>query len=215
MPRTQRFCPAGIPQHIVQRGNNRQVIFRGNSDQAFYTNLMKNYADEHGVLLHAWVLMDNHVHFLATPETDKSISLFMQAIGRRYVRYFNRRYDRTGSLWEGRFRSCLVDSENYLLTCQRYIEMNPVNAGMVNNPEDHWWSSYQCHGLGKTSELHQPHPLYLELDKNPRERLRQYRQLFARPMAENTKEIMRRTVNSGKILGSEGFKKEIAMKYGF
>ncbi|MFO7528378.1 MAG: transposase [Marinobacter sp.] len=214
MPRTQRFCPAGIPQHIVQRGNNRQVIFRGNSDQAFYTNLMKNYADEHRVSLHAWVLMDNHVHFLATPEMDKSISLFMQAIGRRYVRYFNRRYDRTGSLWEGRFRSCLVDSENYLLTCQRYIEMNPVNAGMADNPEDYWWSSYQCHGLGKSSAMHQPHPLYLELDKNPKERLRQYRQLFARPMAEKTKEIMRRTVNSGKVLGSAGFKKEIAMKYG-
>ncbi|AXS82491.1 transposase [Marinobacter sp. Arc7-DN-1] len=214
MPRTTRFCPPGVPQHVIQRGNNRQPTFKGRVDFAFYCRLMEQYAEEHGVALHGWVLMTNHVHLLATPSTEKSLSAYMQSIGRRYVRYFNRRHDRTGGLWEGRFRSCLIDSENYLLGCQRYIEMNPVSAGMVSNPEDYWWSSYQCHALGKTSEMHSPHPLYQALGNDQSERQRRYRQLFASPMPDFLKDQIRKTVKSGKTLGSIEFKSQLKAKYG-
>ncbi|WP_273209756.1 transposase [Marinobacter subterrani] len=207
MPRPGRLCPPGVPQHVIQRGNNRQPIFRGRVDYAFYSKLMEQYAEEHGVALHAWALMTNHVHFLATPSAEHSLSNFMQSIGRRYVRYFNRRYDRTGGLWEGRFRSCLIDSENYLLSCQRYIEMNPLKAGMVNNPEDYWWTSYQCHALGKPSNMHQPHELYQCLAKTPADRKRRYIQLFNVPLPDHIEASIRKTVNNGKPLGSEEFRR--------
>ncbi|WP_405420631.1 transposase [Marinobacter flavimaris] len=209
MPRTIRFCPPGVPQHIIQRGNNRQPTFKGRVDFAFYCRLMEQYSEEHGVALHGWVLMTNHVHLLATPSKENGISAFMQSLGRRYVRYFNRRHDRTGGLWEGRFRSCLIDSENYLLGCQRYIEMNPVSARMVANPEDYWWSSYQCHALGKTSEMHTPHPLYLALGKDSHERRHRYLKLFARPMPDYLKDEIRKAARSGKTLGSAKFKSEL------
>ncbi len=214
MPRTIRFCPPGIPQHIIQRGNNRQPTFKGRVDFAFYCRLMEQYSEEHGVALHGWVLMTNHAHLLVTPSTENSLSAFMQSIGRRYVRYFNRRHERTGGLWEGRFRSCLIDSENYLLACQRYIEMNPVSAGMVTNPEDYWWSSYQCHALGKVSDMHSPHPIYQALGKDQSDRQRRYRQLFAKPMPDYLKDEIRKTARNGKSLGSIEFKSQLKVRYG-
>jgi len=212
MPRSIRFCPPGVPQHVIQRGNNRQPTFRGRVDFAFYCRLMEQYAEEHGVALHGWVLMTNHVHLLATPSTETGISAFMQSVGRRYVRYFNRRHDRTGGLWEGRFRSCLIDSENYLLSCQRYIEMNPIKAGMVKNAEDYWWSSYQCHALGKQADMHQPHELYLSLGKTLAERKRHYLQLFNKPIPEHIQDDIRKTINNGKPLGSAEFRHKFGVR---
>jgi putative transposase len=125
MARLPRFCPAGISHHIVQRGNNRSVCFVDEQDFATYASWLNEYADEFEVAVHAWVFMTNHVHLLVTPQHDRGVSGLMQALGRRYVRYFNRRYQRTGTLWEGRFRSSLVQSETYLLQCYRYIELKP------------------------------------------------------------------------------------------
>jgi len=128
MARLQRISPLGIPQHIIQRGNNRQVCFACDQDMAFYASLLIEYSKMFSVAIHAWVFMTNHVHLLASPYTNGAISDMMQAVGRRYIRYFNREYRRSGTLWEGRFKSSLVESEKYLLQCQRYIELNPVSS---------------------------------------------------------------------------------------
>jgi len=134
MVRLPRICLPGIPQHIIQRGNNRQPCFASDEDFATYAHWLDEYARKCEVAIHAWVFMTNHVHLLATPRTEDGISRLMQTLGRHYVRYFNYTYKRSGTLWEGRFKSCVVDEENYLLICQRYIELNPVRANMVVSP---------------------------------------------------------------------------------
>ncbi|MCA0899160.1 transposase [Microbulbifer agarilyticus] len=178
MARLPRLGPASIPQHVIQRGNNRQVCFCSEQDMIAYAGWLKQYAREFDVQVHAWVFMTNHVHLLATPASDNGVSRMMQALGRIYVRYFNREYRRSGTLWEGRYKSCLVESEEYLLQCYRYIELNPVRAGMVVDPGEYYWSSYRCNGLGKASALLTPHPQYMALGRCPKERRESYRALF-------------------------------------
>ena len=128
MARLPRICLPGIPQHVIQRGNNRQVCFASDEDFAAYAHWLHEYSIKFQVSIHAWGFMTNHVHLLMTPATKDGISKLMQSLGRRYVQYFNYTYKRTGTLWEGRFKSCVVDADNYLLLCQRYIELNPVRA---------------------------------------------------------------------------------------
>ena len=128
MARLSRLCPAGVPQHIIQRGNNRQACFAPDQDMAAYAHWLAEAAEKYQVSIHAWVFMTNHVHLLVTPSSKDGISKMMQTLGRQYVRYFNYIYQRSGTLWEGRFKSCVVDAEDYLLICQRYIELNPVRA---------------------------------------------------------------------------------------
>ncbi len=149
MPRKPRVSLAGVPEHIIQRGNNRQAIFACDDDMTVYRTWLKDYSEQLGVAIHAWVLMTNHVHILCTPKTSTAISQMMQSVGRRYVQYFNRAYKRSGTLWEGRFRSCLVQEEAYLLQLYRYIELNPVRAQIVDDPADYIWSSYQSNAFGK------------------------------------------------------------------
>jgi putative transposase len=157
MARLNRLCPVGIPQHIVQRGNNRQVCFNGDEDMAAYANWLKEFSVKFQVDIHAWVFMTNHVHLLATPRIENGISKMMQSLGRQYVRYFNYTYKRSGTLWEGRFKSCVIQSADYLLKCYRYIELNPVRASMVNYPDEYRWSSYHANALGVESALCTPH----------------------------------------------------------
>ena len=148
-------------QHIIQRGNNRQACFACDQDMAFFASLLHEYSRKFSVSLHAWVFMTNHVHFLTSPHKIDGISNMMQSVGRRYVRYFNREYRRSGTLWEGRFKSCVVDAENYLLICQRYIEINPVRAkGMVDHHSDYPWSSYGYNALGDVDPLITQHEEY-------------------------------------------------------
>ena len=137
MTRLKRICPPNITQHIIQRGNNRQVCFASEQDFEAYVAWLKQYSQHYKVKVHAWVLMTNHVHLLCTPADHNGVSKMMQSLGRHYVRYFNNTYKRTGTLWEGRFKSCLVDSDHYLLTLYRYIELNPVRANMVNHPAEY------------------------------------------------------------------------------
>jgi putative transposase len=159
MARLSRACPVGIPQHVTQRGNNRQVCFASGQDFAAYAGWLKGCPRKHQVGIHAWALMTDHVHLLCTPEAQNAASLMMQSLGRRYVRYSNFSYKRTGTLWEGRFKSCLVQEENYLIQVYRYIELNPVRAGMAGQPSDYLWPSYPTNALGKVSGLCTPHPL--------------------------------------------------------
>ena len=209
MARLPRLCPSGIPQHIVQRGNNRQICFASEEDMSAYLSWLNHYTKQFAVQVHAWVLMTNHVHLLVTPTTDTGVSQFMQALGRHYVRYFNHQYRRSGTLWEGRFKSCVVQSEEYLLYCYRYIELNPVRAGMVDRPEEYPWSSYQCNGLGKVSKLCSPHPEYCKLGSTKYEREKAYRRLFDVYVGPNMLKNIRDSVNSGLALGSDRFKAEI------
>jgi putative transposase len=209
MARLHRVCPVDIPQHVIQRGNNRQLCFASEQDFAAYAGWLKAYSRKFHVDIHAWILMTNHVHLLCTPRAAHGVSLMMQSLGRQYVRYFNFNYKRTGTLWEGRFKSCLVQEENYLLQLYRYIELNPVRAGMVEQPSDYIWSSYQINALGKASELCTPHPLYLALGREPAERQNNYRELFKYHIDEKLLEDIRLTANKGKMPGNGRFMAEV------
>ena len=170
-----------------------------------YVDWLKEYAKKYNVSVHAWVLMTNHVHLLCTPSCVQGISKMMQSLGRMYVRYFNRSYKRTGTLWEGRFKSCLIQEENYLMQVYRYIELNPVRASMVDDPAEYFWSSYQCNALGKKSELLTPHAIYTRLGINEQERQLVYRKLFAHQVEGKLLDDIREATNKGSALGNGKF----------
>ncbi len=209
MARLPRVHLAGCPEHIIQRGNNRQVCFASEEDFAAYAHWLNEYSDAFGVHVHAWVFMTNHVHLLCTASDARGISLMMQSLGRQYVRYFNRQYRRSGTLWEGRFKSCLVQEEHYILAVYRYIELNPVRAGMAASPADYHWSSYASNALGKATALCQPHPSYLALAANDAERQQAYRDLFRSELSEAMLVDIRSSIKSGMALGNERFKQEV------
>ena len=165
--------------HIIQRGNNRQVCFAADQDYQFYLDWLKEYAETSGCRIHAYVLMTNHVHILLTAGKKESVGLLMKQLGQRYAQYFNRSHRRSGTLWEGRFRSCLIQEEGYLLNCQRYIELNPVRADMVKHPSDYRWSSYRANTFGEVGEnFIQLHEQYLELGKDRETCQQAYQALF-------------------------------------
>ena len=167
MARLPRLTVPGYPHHIIQRGNNRQAIFASGADYEALLSMLEEHSVKSGVAIHAYVLMSNHFHLLATPETAAGIPGMMQAVGRRYVRYFNQRQGRTGTLWEGRYKSTLIQAERYLLACMVYFDLNPVRAGLVGDPGDYPWSSHQ-HYVGRRSDkLVTPHPLYWDLGNTP------------------------------------------------
>jgi putative transposase len=210
MARRIRIGPAGLAQHVIQRGNNRSICFAGESDYIAYIYWLKKFSLKFNVSIHAWVLMSNHSHLLCTPQDDnRGVSSMMQSLGRMYVRYFNQKYQRTGTLWEGRFRSSLVDSEEYLLSVYRYIELNPVRAGMVLNPADYKWSSYATNALGVKSTLCSAHPVYLSLGQTVALRTKAYRELFASKLPQTLINDIRRRSQKELVLGSSKFKRKI------
>jgi putative transposase len=194
---------------VVQRGNNREVCFADEADLKAYANWLGEAADKYAVGVHAWIFMTNHVHLLVTPSSADGISRCMQYLGRHYVRRFNYRYRRTGTLFEGRFKSSIVQHREYLLACQRYIELNPVRAGMVRDPADYGWSSYRAHALGKAVGLWTPHPEYLALGGMPRARQAAYRRFFQTQLSEQMVTNIRDALNRGLVLGNDRFKREV------
>ncbi len=213
MARLPRYTVLGQPQHIIQRGNNRQAIFKKKADYEFYLDKLHDAADKYECEIHAYVLMTNHVHLLVTPQTENGISKMMQVIGRYYVQYFNTRYERTGTLWEGRYKATLIDTTNYLLTCMRYIELNPVRAkGLVKRPADYPWSSYACNALGEANDIITAQLEYKRLGKTCHERQTCYRKLFRSKLPEETLTTIREATNKAWILGDDKFKKKIAKK---
>lgn len=213
MARLPRFVIPGQPQHVIQRGNNRQTVFETESDHQFYLEKLHAAAVKHDCSIHAYVLMTNHVHLLVTPGREDSLGKMMQMLGRYYVQYYNYCYQRTGTLWEGRYKATLIDSEAYLLTCMRYIELNPVRArDLVDHPGDYPWSSYGCNALGRDDVLVKPHLEYRRLGKTAEERQGAYRQLFRARIAENTLDEIREATNKAWVLGSERFKRRIAQR---
>jgi putative transposase len=210
MARFPRIVVPGQALHIVQRGNNRQPVFFADEDYMMYLETFQRAATTHGCAVHAYVLMTNHVHILLTPEQTEGPSRLMQAVGRQYVRYVNGSYRRTGTLWEGRFKSALIDSARYLLTCSRYIELNPVRAGMVDYPGKYRWSSYRCNALGHQDGAVSPHPLYEQLGSDPDMWQAGYRGLFAGHIDESDLRTIREGTEKGVVIGNDRFREEIA-----
>ena len=205
MPRQPRFNLPDIPQHVIQRGNNRQATFFGEDDYHCYLECLRGAADKSQCEVHAYVLMTNHVHLLVTPRTPNAVSTLMQALGRSYVWHVNSTHQRTGTLWEGRYNASLVDSERYLLACYRYIELNPVRANMVEDAADYPWSSYRHHALGERSDVIVDHPLYEALGTSQDQRRTAYREFFRSQMDDGLLHAIRVAVNRGGVLGSERF----------
>lgn len=210
MARLPRLDVPDVAQHVIQRGNNRSVCFASEQDFAAYANWLYEYSIVHKVEIHAWVFMTNHVHLLMTPSTHGGVSKLMQSVGRRYVPYFNREYRRSGTLWEGRFKACLVQSERYLLECYRYIELNPVRADMVETPGEYKWSSYQANALGVATKLVTPHSEYLALGVTLEERLTNYRSLFVGQINPVLLKQIRLSTRKGLVIGSQSFAVQIA-----
>jgi putative transposase len=209
MPRKPRFYLPGVPVHVVQRGNCRQATFFGDEDYATYLNWLLDGSQQHECAIHAYVLMTNHVHSLVTPQNTESISRLIQYVGRHYVTYVNHTYRKSGTLWEGRHKGCLISSDEYLLACMRYIELNPVRAGMAASPSDYRWSSYRIIATGGAHAIITPHPLYLALGQNQEERSHAYRELFRCALEPDQVHNIRATVQTGTPLGNGCFKQQI------
>lgn len=209
MARLPRFVIPDQPQHVILRGNNRAETFSADADCSLYLEKLKLACDKHECSVHAYVLMTNHVHLLITPHREQSLGKAMQMLGRYYVQYYNYCYRRTGTLWEGRYKATLIDSEAYLLTCMRYIELNPVRAGMVIDPSDYPWSSYHHNALGQSNDLVAPHPEYQRLGESNEARLAAYRELFKHHLSENSIAEIREATNKAWVLGNDRFKQRI------
>ena len=209
MARLPRFFVPGLPLHVIQRGNDRAPTFGGPSDLAFFRESVKHAARKHGVSIHAYVFMTNHVHMLATPGSATSVPKMMQAVGRVYVQYFNFAYRRTGTLWEGRYKAAIVDDEHYLLTCMRYIEQNPVRASMVASPAEYAWSSFRANACGATDELIEAHAVYQQLGESTEARQFAYRELFRSSIAEDDLCVIRDATQNAWALGSAAFREKI------
>ena len=212
MARLPRYVIPDQPQHIIQRGNNRQNIFASDEDYQFFRDALVDASVKYKLTVHAYVWMTNHIHLLATPGAQDSISKVFQSVGRKYVQYFNFKYKRSGTLWEGRYRATVVDSERYLLAVMRYIELNPVRAGMVAHPRDYPWSSFAYNaggGDGKNVEWLVPQQEYLRLGHTAQERQQAYRQLFKAAMPKDDLKAIRESTHKGWALGSELFASKI------
>lgn len=209
MARQPRIEVKGFPQHLIQRGNNRHPCFFTDSDRRHYLRWLKQAATKYGAEIHTYVLMSNHVHLLVTGKEEGALGHVMQSLGRRYVRYINETHGRSGTLWEGRFRSNIVEGDRYLLACYRYIELNPVRAGIVDKPHQYPWSSFHYNALGIENDVVTPHATYTSLGSNKRLRLMAYEQLFRGTLQADEITAIRNHVNQGKVLGSESFVQKI------
>lgn len=205
MPRQARLIIPGVTVHIVQRGNNRDACFRESSDYFVYLMHLRQLSGDLDCAVHAYCLMTNHVHLLVTPGTATACARLMRNLGQRYVQYFNRHHQRSGTLWEGRFRSCVAESARYVLACHRYIELNPVRAGMVGSAGEYRWSSYLGNIGEKDDPLLTPHAEYHALGKDATACRNAYRRLLA-PLPEVELEEIRRATNSGYPLVSDEWK---------
>lgn len=205
MPRQPRLILPGVAVHIIQRGNNRAACFRDESDYLLYLLHLRELARKMDCTVHAYCLMTNHVHLLMTPGSADGCIALMRDLGQRYVQYFNRHHARTGTLWEGRFRSCVTESARYVLACYRYIELNPVRAGMVGHPSLYRWSSHAANVGLRIDSLVTPHPDFVSLGGSAA-----YRDLFGQGLEASVLDTIREATNGGYPLGSESFKYGIA-----
>jgi putative transposase len=206
MPRQARLVVPDVALHVVQRGHDRRDCFRHDTDYLVYLSNLRDLCARTSCALHAYCLMTNHVHLLLTPRSEDGCARLMRGLGQRYVQYFNRRYARRGTLWEGRFRSCLVDSAPYVIACHRYVELNPVRAGMVTSPSAYKWSSYAGNAGHVCNRLLTPHAEYLGLTNDPTRRHAAYQDLFAMADEPAFLAAVRDATNGGLALIGERLK---------
>lgn len=209
MARLPRLTLTGYPHHVILRGNNRQDIFINTPDRTFMLSVLAEEAKQQGVEVHAYVLMSNHIHLLLTPQRDQALPLMMQALGRRYVRHFNLCHGRTGTLWEGRYRSSLIQTERHLLACMVYLDLNPVRAGMVADPADHPWSSHGHYTGTRVDKMLTPHALYWQLGNTPFDREAAYTDLVRSGLSANQVGALTQATLSGWALGDDAFKQSL------
>lgn len=212
MPRRPRFDEPGVPQHVIQRGNNRMPMFTATEEYEAFARWLGTAVRRYDCHVHAYVFMTNHVHFLMTPFHHGAMGRVMQMVGRLYVRYFNERHGRTGTLWEGRYRSTPVDTDRYFMACHRYIELNPVRAGLTNRPADYRWSSHTANAFGAQDLLVSPHPLYLSLAGSPNERRVAYRALFRSAIEADMMQRIRSSIHAEWPLGSDAYRLKVGMR---
>lgn len=205
MARLPRLTLAGLPHHVIQRGNNRQAIFVDRADHETMLALLGENAQRFGIALHAYVLMDNHFHLLATPSTADGLPQWMQAVGRRYVRYFNDRHGRSGTLWEGRYRATLIQTDRYFMACMVYIDLNPVRAGLVAEARDYPWSSHGHYAGLRSDRLLTPHPLYWALGNTPFAREAAYAELVRAGISPADQQLLTEATLRGWAAGDAGF----------
>ena len=205
MARQPRLALPGYPHHVIQRGNNRQPIVLDEADRRMLYSLWLEESQRHKVAVNAYVLLDNHFHMLLTPPSDEAMSLMMQSVGRTYVRYFNKRHKRSGTLWEGRYKSSLIDSEGYLLTCMAYIDLNPVRAGLAESAEDFRWSSYKHLAGQSIDKLVTPHALYWGLGNTPFAREAAYAEFVAGGLSVATQKALTESALKGRVVGRPDF----------
>ncbi|MDJ0918279.1 MAG: transposase [Woeseiaceae bacterium] len=214
MPRQCRYFVPNIAQHVITRGIDRQAVFFHPQDYALYREALQDAATTNDCQVHAYVLMTNHVHLLVTPSQERSLPLMMQAMGRQYVQRVNARYGRTGTLWEGRYKASPVQDNYYLLACQRYIELNPVRARVVDAPGAYPYSSYAYHAAGVDDALITAHPCYLSLAQDHSSRQSAYRVLFQDVIDEKFLTRIRKTTNACGVIGDDRFKDQIEAMLG-
>jgi len=214
MPRRPRVIVPNTPQHIIQRGNNRQACFYADEDYQFYLEWLKEYADKTECHINAYVLMTNHVHLLVSTKKAEALGALMKALGQRYTQYVNKMYKRSGTLWEGRYKSCPIQAETYLLACQRYIELNPVRANMVGHPAEYKWSSYATNAQGDKNLIIQPHAIYKALGLDAASRRAAYRELFRYSLDIGVVDEIRKATNGNYVLGNSKFAEQIASALG-
>jgi putative transposase len=205
MPRRARLAIPDVPLHIIQRGVNRCAVFMDADDYRHYLKLLRQASEKHGIDVHAYVLMGNHTHLLVTSHESGAISAAMHRLGQCYVQAFNHRHRRTGTLWDGRFKSCLVDTDSYLLTVYRYIELNPVRAAMIDRPDDYPWSSAQGNLGIRADPALTPHPVFRALAADRRKRARVYAKWLMQGSREAELAEIRKHVQQEKALGSKRF----------
>jgi putative transposase len=210
MPRQSRPVIPEVPLHITQRGNNRLRCFFDEADCLVYLKYLRSASIRAECRVHAYVLMNNHIHLLVSPTDEQGPAILMKSLGERYVQYVNRRYSRTGTLWEGRYYSCLVQCERYLMVCQRYIELNPVRASLVTEPASYPWSSYHHNALGRKSKLVSPHELYSRLGDDPTSRQSAYRALFEEVLGSDDLGEVRKATHGNTALGTQEFTEQLA-----
>jgi putative transposase len=204
-----RYPAPGVPQHVTQRGTNRSILFVADSDYRFFRDCLRTACVKHGCYVHAYALMTNHVHLLVTPTTALGIARMMQSVCRRYVRRFNEKYERTGTLCQGRYKATLVATEQYFFACHRYIELNPVRAGLVADPRHYAWSSHRANALGANDPLVTPHERYVALGGDVRGRRAAYRALFRAELPDSLIADIRHATQAGWPLGSKRSPEEI------
>lgn len=209
MPRKPRFFLPGATTHIVQRGHSQAPVFFEDSDYTAYLVWLAEAAERYNCAIHAYVLMSNHIHLLITPQDKQGVSRMMQYIGRYYVPYINYTYGTSGTIWEGRYKASLIDDDEYLLTCMRYIELNPVRTGMTKSAAFYRWSSYRANAQGKPNDLITPHRLYLKLGRSKKSRADAYKNLCKTPIDPEELNDIREAWHSGTPLGNEYFKQTI------